>query len=183
MPQGFVYILVSPNSDYVKIGGTAHPIAKRLKEINGSVSYTGHGPWQISDFLHVTDWQLVEAGLHQHFRDRQIRDVIGTRELFNVSPHEARTQMRLSVDSVFRVDHETTLRFFQNRDLLNYVYRLFNLSGLFGSLDILGAWTLRLLTGTLGGTWFTLNIGSHAVAASMRNKPKNPLRICLVSID
>jgi hypothetical protein len=42
-------------------------------------------------------------------------------------------------------------------------------SGLFGNLDIQGAWSLRLLTKTLGGTWFTLNIGSHAVAFSLRS--------------
>lgn len=171
MPQGFVYILVSPNSDYVKVGGTAHPIAKRLKEINGTVSYADRGPWQLSDFLHVTDWQRVEGGLHRYFQERQIRDVTGTRELFNVSPHEARMQMR-SVDNMLRVGHDTTLRIFKDRDLILYLYRLFNLSGLFGDLDIQGAWTLRLLTRTLGGTWFTLNIGSHGVAFSMRRKRK-----------
>jgi hypothetical protein len=176
MPQGFVYVLVSPNSNYVKIGGTAHPIAKRLKEINNTVSYADVGPWQLSDFLHVTDWPLVEGRLHQHFQDRQIGDVAGTRELFNVSPIEARGQMKL-VDNLLRVGHETTLRLFENRDLVQYVYQLFNFSGLFGSLDIQGAWTLRLLTRTLGGTWFTLNIGSHAVAVSMRNKSTTHLLI------
>jgi hypothetical protein len=168
MSQGFVYVLVSPNSSFIKIGGTALPIAKRLREINGTASYADHGPWQLSDFAHVIDWRLVESGLHRHFEARQIRDVMGTRELFNVSPHEARVQLR-SVDDVLRVGHDTTLRFFTNRDLALYLYRLFHLSGLFGSLDIQGAWTLRLLTRTLGGTWFTLNIGRHAVAFSLFN--------------
>jgi hypothetical protein len=173
MAQGFVYILVSPNSSYIKIGGTTHPIAKRLKEINGTVSYADHGPWQLSDFLHVIDWQRVEGGLHRYFQERQVRDAGGARELFSVPPHEARTQMR-SVGDMLRVDRDTTLRVFKDRDLALYLYRLFNLSGLFGALDIQGAWTLRLLTRTLGGTWFTLNIGSHAVAFSMRNKQKEP---------
>ena len=39
-------------------------------------------------------------------------------------------------------------------------------------LDIQGAWTLHLLPRTSGGMWFTLNIGSHAVAFAPR-KPIN----------
>jgi T5orf172 domain len=105
MRQGFVYILVSPNSNFIKIGGTEHPIAKRLREINSTASYADHGPWQLSDFLHVTDWQLVEGGLHRHFTNEKIRDVEGTRELFDVPPHEARIQLRRPEYNVFRVDH------------------------------------------------------------------------------
>jgi hypothetical protein len=30
MPQGFVYVLVSPNSNFIKIGGTERPIRARL---------------------------------------------------------------------------------------------------------------------------------------------------------
>ena len=69
MAQGFVYILVSPNSNFIKIGGTERPISERLRGINGTESYAGHGPWQLSDFLHVTDWRLVEGGLHRHFQE------------------------------------------------------------------------------------------------------------------
>lgn len=42
MPQGFVYILISPNSNYIKIGGTEHSITKRLREINGTISSAHH---------------------------------------------------------------------------------------------------------------------------------------------
>src|SRR5437899_10178962 len=90
MPQGFVYVLVSPNSNFIKIGGTERPISERLRGINGTLSYAGHGPWQLSDFLHVTDWRLVEGGLHRHFKKKNIRDIPGTQELFDVSPYEAR---------------------------------------------------------------------------------------------
>jgi len=45
---------------------------------------------------------------------------------------------------------------------------MFQLSGLFGNLDIQGAWTLSLLPKTKGGRWFTLNIGPHEVAFSTR---------------
>ncbi|MEH2478659.1 hypothetical protein V1282_002016 [Nitrobacteraceae bacterium AZCC 2146] len=167
MPQGFVYILVSPNSDYIKIGGTERPIAERLRGINGTDSYADHGPWQLSDFLHVTDWRLVEGGMHQHFNDRNIRDVIGARELFGVAPHEARQKLR-STGATLRVDHEKTNALFANRDVRLFLYRLFELSGLFGSLDIQGAWTLTSMPKTNGGRWFTLNIGSHEVAFTSR---------------
>jgi hypothetical protein len=49
-----------------------------------------------------------------------------------------------------------------------YLYKLFQLSGLFGNIDIQGAWTLSLLPKTKGGRWFTLNIGPHEVAFSTR---------------
>jgi hypothetical protein len=49
---------------------------------------------------------------------------------------------------------------------------MFQLSGLFGNLDIQGAWTISLLPKTKGGRWFTLNIGPHEVAFSTR-KPDN----------
>ncbi len=163
--QGFVYILVSPNSSCIKIGGTERPIAERLRGINGTEAYAGHGPWELSDFLHVTDWRLVEAGMHRHFLERNVRDVAGTRELFNVPPHEARIRLR-QTDVALRVDREKTNELFKNRDLGLYLFKLFQLSGLYGSLDIQGAWTLSLLPKTNGGRWFTINIGTHEVSFS-----------------
>ncbi len=163
--QGFVYILVSPNSSNIKIGGTERPMSERLRGINGTESYADHGPWELSDFLHVTDWRLVEGGMHRHFGERNVRDVAGTRELFSVPPHEARTRLRLT-DVALRVDHEKTDKIFKNRNLGLYLFKLFQLSGLYGSLDIQGAWTLSLLPKTKGGRWFTLNIGPHEVAFS-----------------
>lgn len=44
MPQGFVYVLASPNSNFIKIGGTERSLRERLQ-----------GPWELSGFLHVTD--------------------------------------------------------------------------------------------------------------------------------
>jgi len=171
MPQGFVYILVSPNSDYIKIGGTEKAISERLRAINGGEAYADHGPWELSDFLHVTDWRLVEGELHRHFRDRNVLNVEGTRELFGVPPHEARQKLR-SIDVSLRFDHERTDRLFADRNVTLFLCKLFNLSGLYGNLDIQGAWTLSLLPKTVGGRWFTINIGSHEVAFSTR-KPLN----------
>ena len=173
MPQGFVYVLVSPNSSHIKIGGTEHPINKRLREINGSAAYGDHGPWQLSDFLHVTDWRLVEGQIHEHFRTKHVRDVARTRELFSVPPHEARQHLRLKTDAKLRVGHDKTLQLFKDDNLQLYLFKIFQLSGLFGHLDIQGAWTLSILTKTMGGRWFTLNIGPHEVAFSTRQARVN----------
>jgi hypothetical protein len=171
MAQGFVYILVSPNGNFIKIGGTERPISERLRGINGTESYASHGPWQLSDFLHVTNWRLVEGGLHRHFHERNVRDVPSTQELFSVPAYEARTRLR-NTDAALRIDHEKTEKLFANRAVRMFLYKLFQLSGLFGNLDIQGAWTLSLLPKTKGGRWFTLNIGPHEVAFSTR-KPDN----------
>lgn len=48
MSQGFVYVLVSPNSSYIKIGGTERPIRERLRAINATAHYADHGPWNPS---------------------------------------------------------------------------------------------------------------------------------------
>jgi hypothetical protein len=165
--QGFVYILVSPESNFIKIGGTERPISERIRGINGTPSYAEHGPWQLSDFLHVTDWRLVEGGLHRHFQDRKVKDAPGTQELFSVPAHEARTLL-LETAPDLRIDHEKTEQLFANRDALLYLYKLFQLSGLFGNLDIQGSWTLSVLPKTKGGRWFTLNIGPHEVAFTTR---------------
>ena len=169
MAQGFVYILVSPNNNYIKIGGTERPIDVRLRQINGTESYADHGPWALSDFLQVTDWQLVEGKLHRHFQQQRIRDIAGARELFNVSPHTAREQLRSAPDNL-RVGHDKTLELFKDRDLQLFLFKLFQLPGLFGNLDIQGSWTLSILTSTMGGRWFTLNIGSHEVCFSTKGR-------------
>ncbi|WP_082070276.1 GIY-YIG nuclease family protein [Bradyrhizobium sp. LTSP885] len=166
MPQGFVYVLVSPNSDYIKIGRTERPISERLRGINGGEAYAPHGPWELSDFVHVTDCTAVESALHRHFRTRNV-EVEGTRELSSVAPHEARERLR-SISQPLRVDPERTDQLFNNPDVRLFLFRLFQLSGLYGNLDIQGAWTLSVLPQTNGGRWFTLNIGSHEVAFSTR---------------
>lgn len=179
MAQGFVYILVSPNSNFIKIGGTERPISERLRGINATESYAEHGPWQLSDFLHVTDWRLVEGGLHRHFHERNVHHVPRTQELFSVPPYEARQQLR-DTDPRLRIDHERTEQLFSHREVYLYLYRLFQLSGLFGNLDIQGSWTLSLLPKTKGGRWFTLNIGPHEVAFSTRKSDEGKFSHYLV---
>jgi hypothetical protein len=167
MPQGFVYVLISPNSNYIKIGGTERPISERLRGINGTESYSDHGPWELSDFLHVSDWRLVEGEMHRHFRKHNVRDVAGTHELFNAPPHAARERLQ-GTNSSLRVNHERTDELFSDRSVRLFLFKLFQLSGLFGNLDIQGSWTLSVLPKTKGGRWFTVNIGPHEVAFSTR---------------
>ncbi len=104
--------------------------------------------------------------MHRHFRERKVL-VEGTNELFSVAPHEAREQLRL-IGSPLRVGAQRTDELFHNREVSLFLYRLFQLSGLYGNLDIQGAWTLSVLPQTNGGRWFTLNIGPHEVAFSTR---------------
>jgi hypothetical protein len=58
--EGYVYILTSPNSDCITIGGTDYPPLKRIKEINLSEPYKSLGPWSLADFPQVSDWKNVE---------------------------------------------------------------------------------------------------------------------------
>lgn len=171
MPRGIVYVLISPNSDYIKIGRTERPMIERLRGINGGEAYQPHGPWDLFDFADVTDCVEVESAMHRHFRDRNV-EVAGTRELFSVAPHEAMARLR-SMSEPLRFDAERTDELFRHPDVRSFLFRLFQLSGLYGNLDIQGAWTLSVLPKTNGGRWFTLNIGPHEVAFSTRTPIPN----------
>lgn len=93
--------------------------------------------------------------------------------------NEARRQLRLT-KAALRVDHHKTNQAFQNQDLLLYLFRLFQLSGLFAHLDVQGAWTLSLSTSTMGGRWFTVNIGTHEVAFATLPAKDERVGHCLV---
>lgn len=90
---GHVYILVSPKSKYIKIGGTDYPPLKRIREINTSEPYKGLGPWRLADFRQVTDWRKVEASLHYAFRSKLIKDIDGQKELFHISVLDASAKL------------------------------------------------------------------------------------------
>ena len=83
---GHVYVLVSPKTELVKIGGTDFPPFKRIREINGSSPYRELGPWSLADFRQVNDWRKVEAFLHYAFRSCLDAEVSGAKELFRVAP-------------------------------------------------------------------------------------------------
>ena len=85
---GFVYVLVSPKTKFIKIGGTDYPPLKRIKEINLSEPYKSLGPWTLGDFRQVRDWRKVEYNLHYMFRSRLVENILCQKELFEVSLQE-----------------------------------------------------------------------------------------------
>lgn len=168
MPAGFVYILTSPNSPFVKIGGTEFPPAKRLREINSTDPYARHGPWLISDFRQVKDWQAVEAALHAAFATRRHITIVGARELFDVPVVAARADLE-RLEPAQLVHHDAVDKMCQDRAFALYLEKLFRFSGLASWLHTQGSWTVSLFPRTgAGRRYFTLNIGSHEVAYSTR---------------
>jgi hypothetical protein len=53
--DGYIYVLISQNSPYVKIGGTALSPMKRIKEINNTEPYKSLGPWALGTSYSVTN--------------------------------------------------------------------------------------------------------------------------------
>ena len=177
---GQVYILVSPNSEYIKIGGSDYPPLKRIREINTTEPYKSLGPWGLSDFRQVTDWRKIEASLHYAFRSKLIKNIDGQKELFHVSAHEASAKLN-QIDPSEILKKPKVDRMFQDEDFTTYILQLFSFTGLMNWLDIQGAWTFVLFPATEGGRYFTINIGPHEVAFS--TLPKNnekPIHMILV---
>ncbi len=162
---GHVYILTSPKTDLIKIGGTAFPPLKRIREINGSTPYKELGPWSLSDFRQVTDWRKVEAHLHFACRSQSASDVAGANELFRASPQRVSALLG-ALDPAFIVKRPKIDRMFQDDEFTAFILRLFAFTGLLHWIDSQGAWTFTLFPSTAGGRYYTINIGRHEVAYS-----------------
>jgi hypothetical protein len=160
---GYVYVLVSPRSEYIKIGGTDHPPMKRLRQINITEPYRSLGPWTLFDFRQVTEWRKVEHHLHYAFRSRLVADIEGQKELFSLQPQQAKRKLE-ALDPGLLVKKPVVDRMFQDTELSTYLLRLFASTGLMNWLDVQGAWTFALFPGTGRGRYFTINIGPHEVA-------------------
>jgi hypothetical protein len=163
--RGHVYVLVSPRSAYVKIGGTEFPPLKRIREINACSPYRELGPWTLSDFREVNDWRKVEASLHYAFRSSLATDIQGAKELFRVAPQLVAAKLN-EVDPDLILRRPKIDRMFQDSEFSNFILRLFNFSGLLNWLDVQGAWVFVLFPRTGGGRYYTINIASHEVAYS-----------------
>jgi hypothetical protein len=179
--SGCLYILISPNSDCVKIGGTDYPPMKRLKEINSAEPYRSIGPWTLADFRQVSDWRSVESNLHYTFRAHLDKTIERQKELFRVPVHTAIEALD-SIDPEKIVNRPKIDRMFQDASFLSYIKRLFVFSGLLNWLDIQGAWTFVLFPATSGGRYFTINIGPHEVAFSTLEKPASP-QVNMILLD
>lgn len=177
---GYVYILVSPKSKYIKVGGTDYPPLKRIREINSSEPYKSLGPWHLADFRQVADWRKIESFLHYTFRSRLNNDILGQKELFQISIQEASTKLN-EIDPSVIIKRPKIDRMFQDEEFSEYLMKLFKFTGLMNWLDIQGAWTFVLFPTTNGGRYFTLNIGSHEVAFSTLPKKRElPLHMILM---
>ncbi|MGD1015620.1 MAG: GIY-YIG nuclease family protein [Roseiarcus sp.] len=165
MADGYVYVLVSANSEYVKIGKTEKHPYLRLKEINCSENYVESGPWDVSDSRQVRDCQAVETLLHHRFQDRRVHFDAGADELFAVAPVEARRALD-AIEPAMLSRRDVVDRLTGDRDFSLYITKLFAFSGLPAWLNIQGAWTFALFPSTGRGRFFTLNIGNHEVAFS-----------------
>jgi hypothetical protein len=163
--EGFVYILVSQRTKYIKIGGTDFPPLKRIKEINFTEPYKSLGPWTLGDFRQVNDWRKVEYNLHYTFRNKQVENIDGQRELFELTLQEASLKLN-ELDPLEIINKPKVDRMFQDEQFCQYLIKLFKFTGLMNWLDIQGAWTFVLFPKTNGGRYFTINIGPHEVAFS-----------------
>lgn len=163
MAEGFVYVLISANCEYLKIGLTEKPPLMRVREINQSDNYGATGPWELSDFRQVRNCRHVERLLHAKFELNHVRIDTGADELFRVSPAEARRALE-QLEPTLLVRQDLVDRLFVDRDFALYLEKLFAFTGLPAWLSIQGAWTFSLYPGTSGGRYFTINIGTHEVA-------------------
>jgi hypothetical protein len=179
--EGYVYILTSPKTEYIKIGGTDYPPLKRIKEINSTEPYKSLGPWSLADFRQVKNWRSIESNLHYIFRSKLNTSIKQQKELFSVSYQE----VSIVLDSIKPekiINKPKIDRMFQDQYFLSYIINLFKFTGLSHWLDSQGAWTFVLFPSTNGGRYFTINIGGHEVAFSTLSKKGRP-QINMILVD
>ena len=178
--EGFVYILVSHKTKYIKIGGTDYPPLKRIKEINLTEPYKSLGPWTLGDFRQVNDWRKIEYNLHYTFRSKRVETIENQKELFELALHEASSKLN-EIDPFEIINKPKVDRMFQDEQFCQYLIKLFKFTGLMNWLDIQGAWTFVLFPRTNGGRYFTINIGPHEVGFStLGKKSQKPVHMILM---
>jgi hypothetical protein len=163
--EGHVYILTSPVSEHIKIGGTDHAPMKRIREINSCEPYKLLGPWSLFDFRQVSDWRAVERSLHYKFRSKLVRNIAGQKELFALAAAQASKELGVIEPSLI-VRKPKVDRMFQDQEFSTYIQKLLSFTGILNWLDLQGAWTFSLFPSTSGSRYFTMNIGTHEVAFS-----------------
>ncbi len=171
--EGYVYVLVSPTCEYIKIGGTDFAPLHRIKQINSCKPYEELGPWTLHDFRQVADWHHVEYVLHYTFRSKLVRSIPGQRELFALSPVEASRCLE-GIDESLILKKPKIDRMFQDQQFSNFLIRLFQFTAITNWLDLQGAWTFSLFPNTNGGRYYTINIGPHEVAFATIAKNNYP---------
>ncbi len=122
--SGYVYVLTSPATASIKIGGTDYPPLKRIREINSAEPYKSLGPWSLADFRQVNDWKGVESFLHYCFRSKQNKDVDGQKELFDLPVQEVSEKLS-SIDEAQIIKKPKIDRLFQDELFVIFLIRLF----------------------------------------------------------
>jgi len=179
--EGYIYILESPKTELLKIGGSDYPPSKRIKEINSTEPYKSIGPWSLVDFRQVKDWRKVEYNLHYAYRSKLDETIEQQKELFFISKQEVAKRLN-EIDPAEIVNKPKIDRMFQDSDFSNYIINLFQFTGLLNWLNIQGAWTFVLFPSTAGGRYFTINIGPHEVAFSSFGSKDIP-QINMILVD
>lgn len=161
--MGYVYVMRSDSISHLKIGGSDFPPSKRLAEINASEPYRGYGPWHLADFREVEDWRVVERDLHFKLAASRSTSHPGTKELFEI-PLQKASEMFEQIDEKAITKRPVIDRMFNDSEFYDYLVSIFAVAGLGNWIDGQGIWTLVLFPKTMGGRYFTMNIGSHEVA-------------------
>ena len=172
--EGHVYVLTSPQSPFIKIGGTTHAPLKRIRVINACEPYKSLGPWTLHDFRQVTDWRSVEYRVHYALRSKLVQTIPGQKELFQAAASEVSAYLA-GLDTSLIIKKPQIDRLFQETELANFVEKLFRTAALLNWLDLQGGWTFSLFPSTSGGRYYTLNIGRHEVAFSAVANKDRPL--------
>lgn len=172
-----MYVLTSPSSEFIKIGGTDYPPLKRIKEINATEPYKSLGPWTLHDFRQVSDWRAVEHHLHYLFRESLVASVSNQKELFAINAVRASVALN-ELDPASIVWKPKVDRMFNDTGFAKFLATLLRFAGLLNWLDLQGAWTLSLFPSTSGGRYYTLNIGPHEVAyATLARGGESPIQM------
>ncbi|HFZ8996697.1 TPA: GIY-YIG nuclease family protein [Citrobacter freundii] len=180
-PQhGYVYVLQSIKTGYIKIGGTDYLPEKRCSEINKQVGYREFAPWTVVDFREVANWRAVEKYLHYIFRDSRVNNIAHQKELFAIKASDV--FCRLEGMSARQIASRPKIdRMFHHQAMSDYLVKLFIMLRLDKRREQEGVWTFTLFPGANPGwaRFFTINIHSHEVVFSTKcqNYQANYLRM------
>jgi len=172
LKAGWIYALRSDQTPLVKIGLTTTSPFQRIKEINASENYGPFRPWHQIHLKQVKDTRTIETTLHRRLAKHRSSLVANARELFAISPEQAREALELIPDADLAAPtpvNKLRLR----SDFISYLTALFQYSGLQNYRHLQESWTFSLFPTTSGGRFFTLNIDRHEVAFSqpIREEP------------
>jgi hypothetical protein len=167
---------------FVKIGLTRTSPAQRIREVNASKTYGPLGKWMQIDVRVVRNVSLCERALHIKYRERLVRDDPAMRELFHLTPEEAREALS-SIPEVQLARDVPVNRLRVRPDFMHYLMGIFRTSGLETFRDLQESWTFSLFPSTGGGRFFTLNIDRHEVAFSFPVKDRDDVAGHCVVVD